>query len=215
MKIQGIAIVSLVALAGCPKGGAPKANVNDCADVEAHAVQLFSSVAPSRDAGAGRDLFAQPAAPSDEDRQATMQEYARLEGKAWRSDCDGNAWTQAQIDCYLAAPTVDDGKACVSGAAPVAAEPDDPACVAAAEHGAEILANDIGVTGEDREDVLRRAVPAILEPCLALRFSDELLECLTDPEMTESFGICSFAEGEGWERLDASLRAEGFGPGED
>lgn len=91
---------------------------------------------------------------------------------------------------------------------------DDPACVAAADHGAEILANDVGATGAERVDTVARARAAILTPCLATRYSDGLLECLTDPEMTDHFGICGFNQtgAPDWEALRASLDAAGFGP---
>lgn len=212
MKLAGISIVSFVALAGCPKGSsAPKADLHTCADVEAHAAKLYSYAAPPRrDAAVGRDLFAQ-AAPA-EDREPTAAELARLEGEAWGLDCSGHGWTQAQIDCYVGAPTVDDGKACVdAGVDPVAVdEPDDdPACVAAADHGAVIVAKVNDASGD--AEVIARAREAILQPCLASRYPDGMLDCLSDPEQTTLL-ICeaSYSSEPEWQAFAASLDAAGL-----
>lgn len=110
MKLAVIVIVSLVAL-GCAKGGAPKANVKSCDDVEAHGLKLYAQVTPRGPAAVGRDLFAQEGVPAE---VPVVEQITRLEAEAWRVDCEGNAWTQAEIDCYVAAPTADDAAACVS-----------------------------------------------------------------------------------------------------
>jgi hypothetical protein len=182
--IQGLAVVAL-ALGGCPHGGAPKTETAaSCGDVGTHAAALYDG---------------------DEN-----------EGAGWRDHCAKDPWSQAQIDCFQRATSIDDGMACFDagpGAPPPVGEAsagDDPACVAAADQGAVILGNDAGAD----DDARARIRAAILEPCLESRYSDELLQCLSDPEMTAHFGICGVGMSgkPDWEALVASLGRAGFGP---
>jgi len=214
MKIGRVGvIVALGLVTGCPKGGStkPPAAKRTCDDVGATAARLQVTsalrLAPPRVARRvppgnwfGQEAPEPEPAPVE---AAPLQDVAGV----WHDDCVDDGWSQAMIDCFTAATRPDQARAC----APVA---EDPACVAAADHGAEILASDTGATGDDRAGVVARVRAAILAPRLKRRFSDELLQCLSDPELHESFGICGFGmTGQpDWDALVVSLDAAGFGP---
>ncbi len=191
MKLGGLGIVCLVALVGCPKSG-PRNHKHDCEDVSDHAMKLHARVTP----------------PVDE-------RVAKIDALNRNAECL-ESWTQAVIDCYATAQTIDRANACVPATATAAGgEPRraaDPACVAAADNGAAILATDAGAPGD--VDLVARAREAILQPCLESRYSEGLLECLSDTELKSSFGICGFGmSGQpDWEALKASLGAAGFSP---
>lgn len=192
--------LGVVLIAGCPgKNTAPPADpapkTATCDDVRATAVRL--NVVSEVERPPPSFLFAQEAAPEEEDP-----------GAIWYDECVRFEWSQAKIVCFTGASDDDAARACAQGEAPVAAA--DPSCVAAADQSAIRLANDAGVAEPARSELMADGRAAILEACNEARFTDDMLECLIDPEVVDDFGVCGVLGGEDWDRIVRSLEARGF-----
>lgn len=194
--------LGVVLIAGCPGKDRPPPKTPDsppsaatCDDVRATAVRL--NVISEVERPPPSFVFAQEAAPEEEDP-----------GAIWYDECVRFAWSQGQIDCFTTAADDDTARACAQGSAPVAAQ--DPSCVAAAEQSAIRLANDAGVAEPARSELMADGRAAILEACHEARFTDDMLECLSDPEIVDDFGVCGMIGGEDWERIVGALEARGF-----